>query len=166
MSIDMYLSKSKNQSSDVNKLSKDIKNGYDSVIKANSKFISETGLKGKAFDSGKEFFESIISPLLLSMKTLSDLTEQACQEFVNKYISEVDSQSLKESELEEDIRELEVRIAHLESMTISLKQKSSKNRTAINGNKNMISSLEHQKEELEKKLRKLRQFNQTSPAIF
>lgn len=146
----MYLSKSKNQSSDVNKLSKDIKNGYDSVIKANSKFISETGLKGKAFDSGKEFFESIISPLLLSMKTLSDLTEQACQEFVNKYISEVDSQSLKESELEEDIRELEVRIAHLESMTISLKQKSSKNRTAINGNKNMISSLEHQKEELEK----------------
>lgn len=49
----------------------------------------------------------LLLPLTESIKTLGELTEQACNDFVDKYQSEVDSQSLKESELEEDIQELE-----------------------------------------------------------
>ena len=54
------------------------------------------------------------------------MTEQACNDFVDKYQSEVDSQSLKESELEEDIRELEKQISQLEEMNASLSHKSLK----------------------------------------
>ena len=61
-----------------------------------------------------------------SIKTLGELTEQACNDFVDKYQSEVDSQSLKESELIQDIEELEKQVSQLEAMNASLKHKSSK----------------------------------------
>ena len=63
-------------------------------------FVSESELQGQAYNSGKQFFVSVIAPLTESIKTLGELTEQACNDFVDKYQSEVDSQSLKESELE------------------------------------------------------------------
>ncbi len=94
------------------------------------------------------------------------MTEQACNDFVDKYQSEVDSQSLKESELEEDIRELEKQISQLEEMNASLSHKSLKNHSVLAGNKKMIGSLKNQKQELEEKLRKLRQFNSESPSLF
>ncbi|WP_323703667.1 transposase [Mammaliicoccus sp. Dog046] len=166
MSIDMYLENSRKQASDTSNLSKEILSAYESLLAANSKFSSEGDLKGVAYESGKIFFSTIISPLITSMQTLATLTEQACAEFVDRYTAEVDSQSLKESELEEDIRDLESRITHFESMNISLKHKASKNTDAISGNNNMISTLEDQKAELEKKLEKLRRFNQSSPDIF
>ncbi len=55
------------------------------------------------------------------MKTLSDLTKQACDNFVSRYTSEVDSISLKESELEEDIRSLSQQITRYENLTNNLK---------------------------------------------
>ncbi|MBN6826702.1 transposase [Staphylococcus caprae] len=166
MSIDMYVGKSKSQASEVASKVKSITSGYDSLQKGIMQFVSEDELRGKAYDSGKQFFSSVIAPLTVSIKTLGDLTEQACKEFVEKYQSDVDSQSLKESELEEDIRELEQQISRLEELNASLKHKSSQNKSLLSGNKQMIGSLEEQKKELEEKLHKLRQFNQTSPNIF
>ncbi|MDV8169491.1 LXG domain-containing protein, partial [Streptococcus pneumoniae] len=90
----------------------------------------------------------------------------ACNDFVDKYQSEVDSQSLKESELIQDIEELEKQVSQLEAMNASLKHKSSKNSSLLSGNNQMISSLEQQKKELEEKLRKLRQFDAKSSNIF
>ena len=55
------------------------------------------------------------------MKTLSDLTKQACDNFVSRYTSEVDSISLKESELEEDIRSLSQQITQYENLNNNLK---------------------------------------------
>ena len=162
----MYVGKSKSQASEVASKVKSITSGYDSLQKGIMQFVSEDELRGKAYDSGKQFFSSVIAPLTVSIKTLGDLTEQACKEFVEKYQSDVDSQSLKESELEEDIRELEQQISRLEELNASLKHKSSQNKSLLSGNKQMIGSLEEQKKELEEKLHKLRQFNQTSPNIF
>ena len=114
----------------------------------------------------QNLFSSVIAPLTESIKTLGELTEQACNDFVDKYQSEVDSKSLKESELMEDIDELNKQISQLEAMNESLKHKPSKNNLLLSGNNQMISSLEQQKKELEEKLRKLRQFNEKSPNIF
>lgn len=166
MSIDMYVGKSKGQSSDVESTVKDISSGYDSLQKAIMQFVGASELQGQAYDSGKQFFSSVIVPLTESIKTLGELTEQACNDFVDKYQSEVDSQSLKESELIQDIEELEKQVSQLEAMNASLKHKSSKNSSLLSGNNQMISSLEQQKKELEEKLRKLRQFDAKSSNIF
>ena len=66
-------------------------------------------------------FSTVLIPLSTSMKTLSDLTKQACDNFVSRYTSEVDSISLKESELEEDIRSLSQQITRYENLTNNLK---------------------------------------------
>lgn len=94
------------------------------------------------------------------MKTLSDLTKQACDNFVSRYTSEVDSISLKESELEEDIRSLSQQITRYENLNNNLKKHASDNQQAISSNQQIIRTLGQQKHELEEKLRKLREFNQ------
>ncbi|WP_049409548.1 T7SS effector LXG polymorphic toxin, partial [Staphylococcus pettenkoferi] len=75
MSIDMYLRKSEDQSSKVEKTSKDLTDKYDELQNAISQFVNESELKGKAYDSGKQFFSTVIQPLTDSIKTLGDLTE-------------------------------------------------------------------------------------------
>lgn len=134
--------------------------------KAITQFINDDALKGKAYTSAKQFFSTVLIPLSTSMKTLSDLTKQACDNFVSRYTSEVDSISLKESELEEDIRSLSQQITRYENLNNNLKKHASDNQQAISSNQQIIRTLGQQKHELEEKLRKLREFNQKSPEIF
>lgn len=85
---------------------------------------------------------------------------------MSRYTSEVDSISLKESELEEDIRSLSQQITRYENLNNNLKKHASDNQQAISSNQQIIQTLGQQKHELEEKLRKLREFNQKSPEIF
>lgn len=163
MSIDMYLRKSEDQSSKVEKTSKDLTDKYDDLQKAISQFVNESELKGKAYDSGKQFFSTVIQLLTDSIKTLGDLTEQACSTFVDKYKSDVDTQSSKESELEEDIHELKQQIDELNSISESTPAGSS---LLIATHHRVVESLENQKRDLEDKLNKLRLFNNESANIF
>ncbi|MDU9352037.1 hypothetical protein [Staphylococcus warneri] len=75
MSIDMYVGKSKGQSSDVESTVKSISSGYDSLQKGIMQFVSAGELQGQAYDSGKQFFSAVIAPLTESIKTLGELTE-------------------------------------------------------------------------------------------
>ncbi|CAM3136191.1 T7SS effector LXG polymorphic toxin [Staphylococcus argensis] len=158
MSIDMYLGKSRNQSSDVSSTVNDITSDSEDVLKEISKFVGEDELQGQAYDSGKQFFSSVLIPLAASIRTLGELTQQACDQFVDKYQSDVDTQSLKESELQEDIKNLDHQISHLDAM----KGPS----THTNAHKEMVGSLKDQKQKLKEKLDKLREFNSDSPNIF
>lgn len=160
MSIDMYLDRSRNQASSVGNLSQSMNSNYDALEKAITQFINDDALKGKAYTSAKQFFSTVLIPLSTSMKTLSDLTNQACDNFVSRYTSEVDSISLKESELEEDIRSLSQQITRYENLNNNLKKHASDNQQAISSNQQIIQTLGQQKHELEEKLRKLREFNQ------
>ena len=159
MSIDMYLDRSRNQASSVGNLSQSMNSNYDALEKAITQFINDDALKGKAYTSAKQFFSTVLIPLSTSMKTLSDLTNQACDNFVSRYTSEVDSISLKESELEEDIRSLSQQITRYENLNNNLKKHASDNQRHFiepTNNTNIRST----KHELEEKLRKLREFNQ------
>ena len=157
MSIDMYLDRSRNQASSVGNLSQTMNSNYDALEKAITQFINDDALKGKAYTSAKQFFSTVLIPLSTSMKTLSDLTKQACDNFVSRYTSEVDSISLKESELEEDIRSLSQQITRYENLNNNLKKHASDNQQAISSNQQIIRTLGQQKHELEEKLRKLRE---------
>ncbi|MBH4863279.1 transposase, partial [Staphylococcus aureus] len=154
MSIDMYLDRSRNQASSVGDLSQTMNSNYDALEKAITQFINDDALKGKAYTSAKQFFSTVLIPLSTSMKTLSDLTKQACDNFVSRYTSEVDSISLKESELEEDIRSLSQQITRYENLNNNLKKHASDNQQAISSNQQIIQTLGQQKHELEEKLRK------------
>lgn len=145
MSIDMYLGKSRNQSSDVSSTVNDITSDSEDVVKEINKFVGEDELQSQAYDSGKQFFSSVLIPLAVSIKTLGELTQQACDEFVDKYQSDVDTQSLKESELQEDIKNLDHQISHLDAM----KGPS----THTNAHKEMVGSLKDQKQKLKEKTR-------------
>ena len=103
------------------KLSQAMNQSYDSLNNAVLQFVTKEDLQGKAYRSAKQFFSAVVIPLSYSMKTLSDMTEEACTTFVERYTQEVDNQSLKESELEEDINELKQRIALLEEINGGLK---------------------------------------------
>ena len=94
------------------------------------------------------------------MKTLSDLTKQACDNFVSRYTSEVDSISLKESELEEDIRSLSQQITRYENLNNNLKKHASDNQQAISSNQQIIQTLGQQKHELERSYANCVEFNQ------
>ncbi len=154
----MYLGKSRKQSSDVSSTVNDITSDSEDVVEEITKFVGEDELQGQAYDSGKQFFSSVLIPLAVSIRTLGELTQQACDEFVDKYQSDVDTQSLKESELQEDIKNLDFQISHLDAM----KGPS----THTNAHKEMVGSLKDQKQKLKEKLDKLREFNSDSPNIF
>ena len=77
MSIDMYLNKSKNQASNMRKLSQAMNQSYDSLNNAVLQFVTKEDLQGKAYRSAKQFFSAVVIPLSYSMKTLSDMTEEA-----------------------------------------------------------------------------------------
>ena len=85
MSIDMYLNKSKNQASNMRKLSQAMNQSYDSLNNAVLQFVTKEDLQGKAYRSAKQFFSAVVIPLSYSMKTLSDMTEEACTTFVELY---------------------------------------------------------------------------------
>ena len=141
MSIDMYLDRSRNQASSVGNLSQSMNSNYDALEKAITQFINDDALKGKAYTSAKQFFSTVLIPLSTSMKTLSD---QACDNFVSRYTSEVDSISLKESELEEDIRSLSQQITRYENLNNNLKKHASDNQQAISSNQQIIQTLGQQ----------------------
>nr|WP_232806091.1 T7SS effector LXG polymorphic toxin [Staphylococcus caledonicus] len=162
----MYVGRSKKQASDVGESVKSLTSSYEDLQKGIMQFIGEGELQGQTYDSGKQFFSTVILPLTESIKILDELTEQACREFVEKYQADVDTQSLKESELEEDIHELEHQISQLEAMNASLSLKPSQNSALLSSNQQMMESLQNQKNELEDKLRKLRQFDAESSHIF
>ena len=162
----MYLDKSEAQSKDIKDGVKKLNVSYDQVRLAAEKFAATEELKGRAYESGKQFFTTVIQQLLVASQTLADLTEESCSKFVEQYKSDVDNVSLKESELEEDIRRCEQRIMRLENMNASMAKHPSKNRAEISENNSVIASITSQKQELEKKLRDLRSFDAESPSIF
>ena len=120
MSIDMYLDRSRNQASSVGNLSQTMNSNYDALEKQLLNLSMMMRLKVKRIRQLNNF-STVLIPLSTSMKTLSDLTKQACDNFVSRYTSEVDSISLKESELEEDIRSLSQQITRYENLTNNLK---------------------------------------------
>lgn len=72
----MYLGKSRKQSSDVSSTVNDITSDSEDVVEEITKFVGEDELQGQAYDSGKQFFSSVLIPLAVSIRTLGELTQK------------------------------------------------------------------------------------------
>lgn len=79
-------------------------------------FISETDLKGKTYDSAKEYSSNTYIPLADGIILLSEAMIEAHQQFPQKYIDEVDSNSLDSDILHDQIQRVENMIQSMKSV--------------------------------------------------
>ena len=83
-------------------------------------FISETGLKGKTYDSAKVYFSNTYIPLADGIILLSEAMIEAHQQFAQKYIDEVDTNSLDSDILHDQIQRVENMIQSMKSAELGL----------------------------------------------
>lgn len=166
----MYLSSSQQQASSVSSLCKKQIEGYESAQKAIADFVGNApNLKGKAYDSGKAYFNAVLSPLAKGGILLSEAVEKAVKKFPEDYIAKVDSGDLKQSELEERIREVSQRLSQMQTardVINSSKTPDLSKGYQLTANSMLMNVYNAQKQKLQEKLEKLLEFNATSPQLF
>lgn len=170
MSIDMYVSASQNQATSVSTMCKQQVQGYEQAQRAINDFVLNSPfLTGKAYDSGKAYFSSVLYPLAQGGILLSEAVEQAVKKFPEEYIAQVDSGDLKQSDLERKIQDANRLLSQAEEIR---RQLVSSNTPAnikvfqLAKNAALIRIYGSVKKELEKQLQKLLAFNVSSPSIF
>lgn len=170
MSLDMYVSKSKAQATSTSQVCQQHIEGYEALQQAMQQFTADSPLlKGKAYDSAKAFYNAVLLPLVQAGILLTEATKEAVQKFPERYQSEVDSGDLKQSELEEQIREANALINQANALQNQIMQSrlpESDHRMQLNLNQALIDVYQRSKKELEEKLQKLVAFHASSPSIF
>ena len=169
MSIDMYLEKSQAQAASAKAIAEQEIQAYEGLEAALEDFEnSEADLKGKTYDSARQYVASVLRPLVMIGKQLAQAVAEAVQRFPDAYMEQVAQESLKESELEMAIAELNLRISNARDAVAGMKLNPHKanDRARQDSYNRMIEAGESAKRVLEDKLAKLRTFNASSPAIF
>jgi hypothetical protein len=170
MSVDMYVSLSQRQASSVSKMGKSQVEGYQELQKAINDFvIASPFLTGKAYNSAKAYFNIVLYPLAQGGTLLSEAVEEAVKKFPEEYIAQVDSGDLKQSELEENIRQADRLLSQAESIRREIRSSKTPDTTKafqLLGNAALIGMYSATKRKLEEQLQKLLAFNASSPAIF
>lgn len=170
MSVDMYVSTSQSQASSVSTMCKSQAEGYQELQKAINDFtLNAPFLTGKAYDSAKDYFQSVLYPLAQGGILLSEAVEKAVKKFPEEYISQVDSGDLKQSELEEKIRRADRLLNQAEDIRKDINSSKTPDITKtfqLIANSMLIGMYSASKQKLEEQLRKLLAFNASSPSIF
>lgn len=159
MSIDFFVPEVSDQTSSVETLCKNHIAVMENVKQGIEAFISESGLSGEAYESAKEYFQAVYIPLADGFILLSEEMMRAHKRFVNNYLSQVDSNSLQSTVLEQQIREIKMMIRALEAMRLSSAGTSAASAA-------MIAALRALLEKLKDKLERLIQYHSSSPQIF
>ncbi|MGM0216295.1 T7SS effector LXG polymorphic toxin [Enterococcus sp. AZ109] len=170
MSIDMYVGSSQAQAASVRAICRQQRQGYQQLQQAISSFVvSSDQLQGKTYDSAKQYFATVLTPLAKGGMLLTEAVEKACKKLPEEYQSQVDSGDLKQSELEEKIRQFEAHIATTNAIIQNFSRLP--DNTGVTSGierslKNVLRTQEKGKQELEKKRRKLLEFNARSASFF
>ena len=170
MSIDMYVSSSQEQATSVNTMCQKQIQGYQQLQQAINQFVmSSAELQGKTYDSAKQYFSAVLLPLAKGGMLLSEATAKSCQKFPDDYQSQVDSEDLKSSELEEQIKQYQQGIDTANAILQSLSTDPALGplmNAVRKGVNNVKEGQEKAKKKLEEKLEKLKAFDASSPSIF
>lgn len=170
MSVDMYVSASKIQAKSVSDMTKQQTTGYEELQKAIADFtLNSPFLTGKAYDTSKAFFSTVLYPLAQGGILLSEAVDKAVTKFPQDYQSQVDSGNLKQSDLEEKIRQADRLIGQAEGIRTMLESSLTPDiikSSQLAANLRLLESYSGVKRILEEKLDKLMTFNHNSPRIF
>ena len=117
MSIDVYVGPSTIQASTVKDMCNHQAQSYHRILKQITVFTDSTlRLKGEAYTSARTYFSSILHPLAQGCILLSNAVEIAVGKLTEEYQSQVDCSDLKQSELEEKIKEANRLLTEAENM--------------------------------------------------
>lgn len=170
MSVDMYLDQSQSQAQSVGAMIDQQLAAYDGVEQALQVFMNTAdSLQGQAFDSARTLVSSKVLTLLTGARLLSEKVKEAVTKFPEEFSSQVAPESLKESELREDIARLSSQLdaaQHQMSKIGSSKLSSDSKRSAMHQQEAIVTQLSQAKHLLEEKLEKLLTFHGTSPSLF
>ncbi len=177
MSVDMYVSSSQSQASSVAAICRQQKQGYEQLQRAINEFVlSSPQLQGAAYESAKQFFSAVLTPLSKGGILLSEAVMEACQKFPEEYMATVDSGDLKESDLREKIEQMKRQMSELshlqdrlQSMLFRQQQEGALDgaiTSRMSSTHSLMATYGRAKQKLEEKLDKLLAFNASSPAIF
>lgn len=131
--------------------------------------VASPFLTGKAYDSAKAYFQSVLYPLAQGGILLSEAVEKAVKKFPEEYIAQVDSGDLKQTELEEKIRRADRLLNQAEDIRKDINSSKTPDITKtfqLIANSMLIGMYSASKQKLEEQLRKLLAFNASSPSIF
>lgn len=167
MGVDMYLWKSKNQASSTSRALQNQNKAYQSLQKALNDFSSNSGdLSGLAYDSAKVYCSQILIPLTKACILLNEEIEKATLSLPDKFISEVDSVSLKEDELRQKIAQAHKNIVYYQKLRNMEYRVEQPDYFFINSLTEHIEIQQKVKQKLEDKLQKLLTFHNSSSGLF
>ncbi|WP_375152627.1 transposase [Enterococcus mundtii] len=170
MSIDMYLNDSLTQATSASHFCQKQVTDYQNLQQAITQFTLQTpNLQGKTYDAAKAYFSQVLYPLVQGGILLSEAVEKVAKRFPQQYIEQVDSISLKQSELEAQIRQMNQYIIQAEGirqLLLSPHMPEEHQGFQLNQNTLLLMRYHDLKHKLEEKLQKLLAYNQSSAQFF
>ena len=170
MSIDMYLNDSLTQATSASHFCQKQVTDYQNLQQAITQFTLQTpNLQGKTYDAAKAYFSQVLYPLVQGGILLSEAVEKVAKRFPQQYIEQVDSISLKQSELEAQIRQMNQYIIQAEGirqLLLSPHMPEEHQGFQLNQNTLLLMMYHDLKHKLEEKLQKLLAYNQSSAQFF
>ncbi|RSJ25434.1 Ribonuclease [Streptococcus intermedius] len=121
MSIKMDLGKSQAQADSVKKMCQAQMAGYQALQQSIQVFANDTeSLKGKAYDSARAYFSTILLPLAQGSELYAESLQKAIAKLPEEYQARVDTKSWDEEDLLRLIRQEEEQIHQLEAIYESI----------------------------------------------
>ncbi|MBC1957805.1 hypothetical protein HBP39_01415 [Listeria welshimeri] len=161
MSIDMFLDSADQQVDAISSQCRTYITGLEDVKTAIAQFALEDSLQGKTYDSAKNYLTTTFIPLANGIILICESLEKAAKSFPKSYRNEVDSISLQEEILRNQINRLTILAQNIENIENSLKA------TPLSPLlKHFSETLQNSKQEVQKQLVKLLSFDPVSGQLF
>ncbi|WP_413517836.1 T7SS effector LXG polymorphic toxin [Carnobacterium maltaromaticum] len=155
MSINMYVGEVRQQVQSINSSCQSTVATIEQIQQALSAIIIEPGFKGATYESMKNYFNTVYMPVTKGFILVCKRMIEANQQFLNRYLDQVDVNSLQESVLEERIRQYNRLSEMLDSIV-----------DPVGFNARMIDGLQDMLQETVRKLDALREYDYFSIQIF
>lgn len=164
--VKMVLGSSDAQGQTMSSVGKARVDAYNSAVKALSNFNGAGDLQGSAYDSGKQYGVSVITPLIKGAIMYSEYLSEAVPKLPSKYRSEVGDEDLDSAVLESEIQSLESSISSLRGSLRAMEGSDHADKSLLQNISSRMDGLTSQKNEKMDKLRKLNLFAGSSNEVF
>lgn len=164
--VKMVLGSSDTQGQTMSSVGKARVTAYNSAVTALSNFNGAGDLQGSAYDSGKKYGVSVITPLIKGAIMYSEYLSEAVPKLPSKYRSEVGGEDLDSAVLESEIQSLESSISSLRGTFRAMEGSDHADKSLLQNISSRMDSLTSQKNEKMEKLRKLNLFAGSSNEVF
>ena len=128
--------------------------------------MERVDLQGSAYDSGKQYGMSVITPLIKVVIMYSEYLSEAVPKLPSKYRSEVGGEDLDSAVLESEIQSLESSISSLRGTFRAMESSDHADKSLLQNISSRMDGLTSQKNEKMDKLRKLNLFAGSSNEVF